>query len=259
MSLDPNRPDLRNALLQRCFEERIEDVNQAEAYFTSQDLAALGFPNMGGTSNRGSPAPLSSDYQSTLNALKHAWEGLLLDFRKRIEQGQLHLLGVQTRPQLQLEESLIPPQWAADYRFDVLNGTLAVGSTYRFVRVVAIDGPPQKPPTNQPVQEQALTVLRPEDLPSLGDDMVLLLLEEHAKRVVASPDAKLIAPGKISLMPIIRRKMLHRAEQKQTRETLAAEASELADWIASKVQSHPTPSAGTIKNTLRKEYRGLKA
>ncbi len=84
------------------------------------------------------------------------------------------------------------------------------------------------------------------------------MLEDHARRVVEGPDAKLIAPGKISLMPIIKRKMLYRAEQGETRETLAAECRELADWIATKVPSHQVPAADTIENVLRNDYRPLK-
>src|SRR5690242_19717327 len=103
MSLDPSRPDLRNALLQWCFPARVEDLNAAEAYFTSQQLATLGMPNMGGSSNRGEPLPLYlGEYSKARKALSDAWDALLLDFRKRIERGQLHLRGVQTRPQRHL-------------------------------------------------------------------------------------------------------------------------------------------------------------
>src|SRR4051794_39574079 len=114
MSLDPDRPGLRNALLTWCFEERVEDLMELEVYFRSQDLAALGFPNMGGASNRREPVPIQpGTYDGVRRALEEAWKGLLLDFQKRIERGELHLRGVQTEPERHLVESVIPPQWAA--------------------------------------------------------------------------------------------------------------------------------------------------
>ncbi len=261
---DSDNLSLRNALLAWCFEERVEDVQAAEIYFTSQELAVLGWPNLGGASNRGEPELMEpGSREAWTAALERAWAGLLLDFRRRVERGQVHLYGVRTKPDRQLEAAAIPGQWAADFAFDVLAGTIEFGE-YRYVSVRASATPPDRAgaspdaeaPTGtaRPVEHE----LRVEQIAGLSDEVVQALLEEHARRVVEGPDAKLIAPGKISLMPILRRRMLHRAERGETRESLAAEAAELREWIAARVPSHQVPSANAIENALRNDYRPIK-
>lgn len=258
MNQDPNQLSLRNALIAWCFEERAEDVQAYEVYFTSQELATFGYPNLGRASNRGDPMPLGNhSYESLREALDNAWKGILLDFRERVQRGQIHLRGVQTEPERQLTDSWIPGQWAADYSFDVLAGTIQVGE-YRYVDVVVSPGPaegaapaPQGPPV-------ARTALRAEDVTDLDDDAILALLEEHARRVIARPGAKLM-PGKISLLPIVRGKMRHRAEHGELLPTLKAESIALESWIASKVVLHQVPTAATIRKVLNGEYRQLLA
>jgi hypothetical protein len=92
----------------------------------------------------------------------------------------------------------------------------------------------------------------------LTDNEVLVLLEDHARRVIEGPDAPLIAPGKISLLPIIRGKMQHRAERGELLPTLSAESRWLADWIASKLAWHQLPTSLTIGRALGGEYAVLK-
>lgn len=258
MSQDPNCLSLRNALLAWCFKDRVEDVQAYEVYFRSQELATFGYPNLGGASNRGDPMPMGTlAYESLREALDNAWKGILLDFRERVQRGQIHLRGVQTEPERQLTESRIPGQWAADYSFDVLAGTIQVGE-FRYVSVVVLLGPADAEAPAAPAASTARAALRAEDVAALDDDTILALLEEHAKRVVKSPDAKLIEPGKISVMPIVRRRMLRRAETGELALTLADEARELAAWIATKVPSHQVPTAGRIENALRHDYWRLK-
>ncbi len=74
-------------------------------------------------------------------------------------------------------------------------------------------------------------------------------------------DARLLAATtiKASMMPIIRRKMQHRASTGELLETLADEGAELCRWIEAKVPSHQVPTPGAIENALRREYRDLKA
>lgn len=261
---DSDNFSLRSALLTWCFEERVEDVQVVEVYFTSQELAVLGWPNLGGASNRGEPEPMESgSREAAIAALERAWTGLLLDFRRRVERGQVHLYGVQTKPDRQLEAAAIPGQWAADFAFDVLAGTIEFGE-HRYVSVRASLTPSDLAGASRNAEAPAGTAgsieheLRVEEIADLSDEVVLALLEEHARRVVEGPDAKLIPPGKISLMPILRRRMLHRAERGETRESLAAEAAELREWIAARVPSHQVPSANAIANALRNDYRPIR-
>jgi hypothetical protein len=113
---------------------------------------------------------------------------------------------------------------------------------------------PPSPGTDTP----AITHLDRKEISMLSDETILNLLEEHADRVIAGPDATLIAPGRISLLPIVKRKMRHRAERDELLPTLTAESKWLAQWIDDKLPSHHTPSAGTISKVLSPEYWQLK-
>ncbi|TDH61578.1 hypothetical protein E2C06_15700 [Dankookia rubra] len=178
------------------------------------------------------------------------------DFRKRIINGEIILCGIQTKPTRMSERSVIPGAWAADCIFDFRNDMLCVDDVI-FHNVEAHAVTPMGVTCAHQAPSSLVTVTQ-DNIRSLTDEEVLLLLEDHARRVVEHPDSKLVEPGKISLMPIVRRKMLHRAECALTRETLAAEAAELEAWIATKVPSHHVPKASTIENVLRSEYRSLR-
>jgi len=94
----------------------------------------------------------------------------------------------------------------------------------------------------------------------LSDEDVLFLLEEHARRVTESKSYPVLDPGitKVTFMPLILRKMQARAAAGELLSTLAAEAAMLENWIQEKAPSYQTPTAGTIENSLRQEYRRLK-
>ena len=92
----------------------------------------------------------------------------------------------------------------------------------------------------------------------LTTDQITELIEEHARRVVAEPNATLMPPGKVSLIPLLRMKMRDRAARKEIDPNLGAEASWLAAWIAGKAKHWDTPKAGTIEKSLRRAYATLK-
>lgn len=259
MSQDPPRITLRNALLEWCREARVEDVQEFEVYFLSQELATFGWPNLGSADNRGEPAPLTHiSWDDARYHLDNAWKALLLDFREKVERGQVHLRGVQMKPERHLADSPIPGLWAADFNFDVLAGTVEAGE-YRWVRVTVAPGPPDDIAT---VTEGGLitsTTHRVDQVAELDDDVILELLEEYARRVIARTDIMMMPPGKISLMPIIRGKMRHRAERHELLTTLKEESEWLAYWVSAKVELHQTPTAATIKKVLGSEYRQLLA
>ena len=161
----------------------------------------------------------------------------------------------------------IPQAWASDAKIDVPRGVVDVVG-HRYVSVRATRAPLPVDPSPEmlaaaldkhearPAQRQPITA---ENVTELSDDEVLLLLEEHGERVVRSPDAKLIAPGKISLMPIVRRKMIARADAGDIMTTKGAECRYLARWIAEKVRHFATPTEGTISKMLGKDYEVEKA
>jgi hypothetical protein len=260
---DPNPITLRVALLRWSDPVLIEAVRQAEAPFASDSLMAHGRFDLGGGASRTSPDDDEDDDEDDAEharrRLSAAWERLRQDFRDRIQRGEIHLQGVQTAPERQSHPAPLNGLWAAEFSFDFPAGRIVVGPTHplRYAAVVASRTPFTSSDAVPQPSEAALSIT-PATVASLDDETILALLEEHAARVIATEDAKLIAPGKISLMPIIRRKMLHRAEQGEICLTLADEAKALAAWIETKVMSHQVPTVGRIENVLRGEYRLLR-
>jgi hypothetical protein len=53
--------------------------------------------------------------------------------------------------------------------------------------------------------------------------------------------------------------MEFRASRNLLAKTITEEAAILQGWIADRLPSHQTPTAGTIENTLRKVYGALRA
>jgi hypothetical protein len=198
---------------------------------------------------------------SRMNAeYERARKALLQDFRSRLIRNEVKLAGVQTAPERLTMPTAIPGSWAADFRFDFEAGIIHCDE-HRWVAVTASLGSSkaEEVGAEQSSQPPEPVVIRADQVAILDDETILALLEEHARRVVEGPDAKLIAPGKISLMPIIQRKMRQRAEQKELLATLASEAAWLAEWIKTRASSHQVPTEGAIKNALRKDYSLLSA
>lgn len=255
---------IREALLQFCFEDRIEDVMKYEEHFTSQQLAEFGYPNLGGTSNRGEPKHPDVKQTEFRRRLDAGWVGLLLDFRQRLERGKIVVSGVRTHPNPVTEHTVIPGQWATDFKIDALKNTIE----FRMTRYVAIEvGEPEcfaddAVPAQNPVAVEAVSGRLPrvtaENLRDLLDDEVLLLLNDHADRVIRSKDGMLVAPGKITLIPIARGKMRHRAKDEELLPTITEEAEWLSNWLDRQVEHYAIPSPKTIGKMLGKEYKLLK-
>ena len=198
--------------------------------------------------------------------LLNAWRALERDLRQRIERGVLHLRGVRVAPARERHRSVIESLWAAEFEFDFHVGRIRVGDA-AYVGVVAVRGPAPdevdvanvtpSPNSKAPV----ITQITQTTVRDLSDEEVLLLLEEHARRVVANETYKTLDPGitKVTFMPLILRKMRARAAAGELLDTMRAEAAALATWIQQKAPSYQTPTAGTIENSLRNEYRHLKA
>jgi hypothetical protein len=198
--------------------------------------------------------------QTSSTPLRAAWEALERDFRARLVRGDFHLLGVQMYPHRSVEHVPIPGVWAADMKFDFCANSVRVGGP-RYVAVKVVFGP-------APAGGQVATAGRvgsppitPKTVRDLSDEEVLLLLEEHARRVVEIAEYRALDPGitKVSFMPIILRQMRARAAAGKLLPTWTAEAAELAKWIQQKAPSHQVPTAGAIENSLREEYWRLQA
>lgn len=258
MSDFPDNLSLREAV-HWCKVELVEAVRRAEAYFTETDIWHKGWTCLGGA--RGLRVRSCDGYAEGMarsRVLAKAWDDLLNDFRRRVQVSEIFLSGVRTRPTLQSCITPIPNVWAQGFEFDFRKDAVTFEGTFEYIGVIASKNPPAEPPDTSTNLDPGTQTITPETVYVLEDDVILALLEEHAKRVVEN-DGPLITPGKISVMPIIRRKMEWRSQRRELCGTLAAEAECLADWIAKKIPSHQVPAAAAIKNALRKVYRGLKA
>ncbi|WP_372624323.1 hypothetical protein [Falsiroseomonas sp.] len=182
---------------------------------------------------------------------------ILRSLSQCLETGALHLTGVQMWPERRTEREPIPGVWAADMVFDVERGSVSVGAMVYVALQLSTECPSLITRTDAPSLVRGHRLpdpITPGNIRALSDQEVLLLLEDHARRVVEGPDAKLIPPGKISLLPVIKRKLLHRVERGEQRPTWGAEAHALAEWIASKLLSHDTTKASTIEKKLSRFY-----
>ena len=188
-----------------------------------------------------------------------AWRDLERDFLRRVERGELYLEGVLSIDDANAQPEAIPNFWAAELTIDTIRNAVTRGER-RYLAVTVSRRPSPWAPLEGRTEPVAAprTAITSASVRELSDDEVLLLLEDHARRVVED-NADLIAPAKISLMPIIRRRMEYRAANGGLASSLAAECRVLADWIGDKVRSHQTPTANSIENSLRKDYAALKA
>jgi hypothetical protein len=193
-----------------------------------------------------------------MGGLTSARRALERDLQIRIERGEFHLRGVRTMPTRETVPSSLQSAWAADFQFDFHAGRVSVGvDTY--VAVAAVKGLAPALPTGETMAAgRAIPPITEDNVRELADDEVLLLLEDHARRVVENHEAPLIQPSKVSFGPIILRKMRLRAERGELLGTLTAETQMLAAWIQGKSPSHLTPTAAALENSLRTEYWLLK-
>lgn len=183
----------------------------------------------------------------------------ILDLKARLEAGTLHVMAVPTRPVAGSDSVQIPGKWATDLEMDLDSNAIQFHD-HRYVYVRVFPGPaPEARPSLAQTTSNLVAPNEAAQVAALTDEVILELLEEHARRVIASPGAKLIAPGKVSLLPIIRRKLIARGEDRSLLETKEAESKLLASWIESKVEHHHTPSAKTIAKVLSSDYWQAKA
>ena len=238
----------------------VERLRSSERKCTRSDLLGLTWPRL--VPDEELRVPQSTAWMSGgstgVPALRQAWTAVENDARRRMRAGELFLSGVQVKRELTTVPQPIPGVWASELKFDLANDVVEFQRN-RFTAVRISESAPGSG-TNAPAMScSSLPPITPENMRDLSDQEVLLLLEEHARRVVETADAKLVAPGKVSVMPLIVRKMRSRAEAGKLASTLAEEAKVLADWIASKVPSHQVPAVGSVKNSVRSEYASLRA
>ena len=250
--------DLLGALQTWCDQPLVGAVRHAEMLHSVAALALRKEPSLSDWMER----PWSS-WNSFVEAdrnpqgLTLGWNALERDFRRRIEREEFFLQGIEATADLAGHPQRIRGSFVSRFKFDFKMNTIAcMGRLFVSIRVSQAQFP--ETPNVQPAPPSAKT-LRAEDIPGLDDATVLALLEVHAERVLASNDPHLIHPSKVSLMPIIRKKMEYRHAQGEMRATLTAEAKALEVWIQLALPSYQTPKWGSIKNKMSDRYEQLRA
>ncbi len=272
----PQPLPLKDAVLRWCDPALVAAVRDAERARLNHelDLFYLRFGNRWRrlTTRNEAAKPTGTSWMAggtDYSELTAAWQALAASFQSTVAHGFL-VHGTQTKPTLSSEPETIPAAWLSDAELEIGRSAIAIGN-FRFANVTVLRAPAipigaaddgtesHRAHAMMPATPGGIPPITAENYRDLSDDEVLLLLEEHARRVIRSPDAKLIAPGKISLMPIIKHKMIARADDGDILTSLAAESRFLAQWIADKVSHHQTPTEGTISKVLGKDYAIEKA
>lgn len=233
----------------------VEEVKSEERRHTPYEMARFSKPSLLPHKEHLDPKKRGWADDRDYTMLYAAWDGLERDFKRRILSGEIHILGVQTAPECETTHRVVPSVWAADFRFDFQNDFIIVRKNrYTAVRATRIR-PVEAKSWQGPAPEEPITA---ESVRRLTDAEVFTLLEDYARRVIEEPYA-LMLPSRISFMPMIARKMRHRAGVGELQGKLAHEARDLATWIAERVPSHQSPDVHSIENAMRDEYRVLKA
>jgi hypothetical protein len=136
----PRSLPLWNALVRWCSPVILCDIRRNERCFRADELRDFGHPTLGAAGD--GRETLSRDaYPRVRERLEHLWEDLTRDLKRRIERGEVYLLGVQMRPELRDTHEVIPSTWAADFHFDFAAGAITVARR-RYVSVICLLDPP---------------------------------------------------------------------------------------------------------------------
>lgn len=240
----------------------IEKVQARERRMTLHQMEGHHLPRLLPDADHLNPEELRWGSGGSFEALNAAWEQLEADFRTRILDGLVFLLGVQTEPELETVRRPIQSIWASDFHFDFDDSRLRVHQ-FRFSAVVVTDQePPEvpRPPATAPTAAAPVnvaTLVTPESIAELSPEQVAMLLEAHAHHVRDDLGIELLPPGKASIIALLAQKMRKRAEDGDLCPTMASEADWLEAWGRNAAPSHYCPQAKTIINKLAALYRAL--
>ena len=138
--------------------------------------------------------------------------------------------------------------------FDVVRNTIKVNA-YRFGSITISTRPsPWQELLDAPTAP--LRSIRVEDVQGLDSDVIVALINEHARRVVAKHGSEL--PGKISPGGIVLLKLQERAKEGPLLPTLAAEVEFLATWISQVAPSYHLPSPNRVARLIGPKYAELR-
>ena len=265
---EPIGQPLAEALIRWCDKDRLEAVIKYQSYFSEAELRVRGFIALCGpqilaearrhdqSDKRDNRAALSRDEQ-----LRIEWDLLTDDFKSRIRCKEITLTGILSSPTRNENRVTLPSAWASEFRFDFINDRIRVGAFDRYVAVTAFKGRPDQIARAIGVASPAAVApvaLTADIIAELDDEQLLTLLEAHAARVIKN-GTPMIAPSRISWVPIAMRKMRDRASKGELEATLAAETTSLHNWLKTVTNGYQLPTPKSLTNALRAEYRAYGA
>ena len=259
--LDINEPvhflPLLDGVVRWCDQDLIAKIIETEKVFSFVALEVGSWPQLSHEKDRRFNDYGLRDLQSSMFRAREAyWPALERDLRSRLAGERLHLEVVLVKKEMNEAAQAIRGAFASEFQFNFRENTLRF-KQQKFVSVTVSLTPSPWAPLEIGRVQPTITA-RSFKAADLTGDEIVELIEEHARRVIADPDAKLAAPGKVSLIPLIQMKMTERNRRKEMNDTLAGEAAWLAGWIASKTEHWDPPKAATIEKTLRITYATLK-
>jgi hypothetical protein len=153
---------LREALIRWCHPLLVQRIQLVEEIVTAADSERWERPRL--SSSSGNPRLWSLERYAGVRmhrgelkpagVLFEAWKELEADFRRRVERGEINLIGVSTWPLRETERRPISNLWAADLRFDFRSNLINVVqyqySTHRYVAVLARRQEPRPAAVAQP-------------------------------------------------------------------------------------------------------------
>ena len=252
---------LSDAFLDWCDLQFVEEIKKQERLCSAKQLKYQDFPRLVPDDELRQPTDddRAADQNPAVGKRKDAWNELGYNFRHRMQAGELHLSGVLVKPELTTRPRPIPSAWAFEIELDLCAEAVTMAGR-RFADVRVSKQAPVAAVTSPARSAGRLPPITQENLRDLTDDEVLLLLKDHAERVVRSEDGMLIPPGQVTLLPIIRTMMRRRSAEGDLLPSLKAECQWLSTWIEERVgENHATPKAKTIGRSLGTEYALLKA
>ncbi len=241
-----------------CDQKLIAKIIEMERPFSFVDLERDSWPQLSQENERQLHDCGLRDRRAGFLESRHAyWAALERDLKARLADEQLHLEGVPVTQDMNQAAQAIRGALAAEFQFDFRMNSLRF-KQQKFVSVTLSPAPSPWAPLEIGTTRlsRAAPTLKVCDL---STDQILELIEEHARRVIEDPEAKLMPPGKVSLIPLIRMKMQERARHDALEPTLNGETAWLAKWIADKAEHWDTPKAATIARSLGTTYAMLKA
>jgi hypothetical protein len=199
--------------------------------------------------------------------LTAAWDALIAEFRRCIEQGKLLLEGVPSGDDPLAGSEAIPSMWAAELKLDLVANVVSRGPR-RWLAVAVSKRGAAPPPSPTVLTSVAVAEIGPGEVPAPGiltietvrtldPETVAALLELHAKHVCTDLRVNLNQPGKASVIALAAAKMKARANAGQLRPFLVEEAEWLERWCAAVAPSYQALGAKTIANKLGALFRDL--